>query len=350
MWKQFKNYFAIIAGRGRHCQRFRDYMTTTTPSKKILLLIIVSLIFLGGIIYALFYTAQTETYVAPVASVIIKNPVLDKDTDNDGLKDWEEQLWKTDPLNPDSDGDGTPDGQEIKTGRNPTLAGPNDKLDVDTITKKINTETEGDLTETDKFSRELFLRIIAAKEANTPPTEADLGNFLDASIRQEMNSQPVKTFERGDFQVDSAETPEKIKAYGERVAEIMTEKSPQPLEYELTIFERAQQNNDPKELQKLDPLIAQYQHNLSLLLKVVVPESALPNHIAFTNSVAGMAYSITWLKYIMTDPIKALPGVDAYDENASNFINSLQQFKSYFETAGVTFNDGDRGYNFFNKM
>jgi len=50
-----------------------------------------------------------------------------KDTDNDGLKDWEENLYKTDPLNPDTDGDGFIDGEEIDSGHNPLVKGPGDK-------------------------------------------------------------------------------------------------------------------------------------------------------------------------------------------------------------------------------
>lgn len=298
----------------------------------------------------LFYMEDTETYVATTVSTNTTNKLLAKDTDEDGLKDWEEQLWKTDPLNPDSDGDGTPDGEEIKSGRNPTIAGPNDKLDLDTIENKINTETESDLSETDKFSRDLFLKIIAAKKADAPPSEKDLENFLNASIEQEMKLQTIKNFDEGDFQVESVETPEKIKAYGEKIATIMNTKPRQPLENELVIFERAEQNNDPEELKKLDPLIAQYQWIEDSLLKTVVPESALSGHIAFTNSVAGMVYSITGFKYILTDPIRALPGVDVYDRNFSNFINSLLRFKSYFEVMDVVFEEGDLGYNYFDKL
>lgn len=325
-------------------------MTRIAPSKKTSLLALASLIFLGSLIYFLFYVKDTKTYVAPAVSVVTTNKILAKDTDEDGLKDWEEQLWKSDPLNPDSDSDGTPDGLEIKSGRNPTVAGPNDKLDLDTIENKINTETETDLSETDKFSRDLFLKIIAAKKADAPPSAEDLEKFLNASVLQEMKNQPVKTYGEGDFQVDKSETLEKIKAYGEKIAEIMNTKPPQPLEDELTIFERAETKNDPNELKKLEPLIDQYRWIESSLLKTVVPESALPNHIAFTNGVSGMAYSITGLRYIMTDPIRALPGVDTYDRNFANFINSLLQFKSYFETSGVIFEKGDRGYNYFNKL
>lgn len=48
------------------------------------------------------------------------------DTDNDGLKDWEEDLYKTDPLNPDTDNDGYLDGEEINSGHNPLVKGPDD--------------------------------------------------------------------------------------------------------------------------------------------------------------------------------------------------------------------------------
>ncbi|OGF23549.1 hypothetical protein A3D45_01890 [Candidatus Falkowbacteria bacterium RIFCSPHIGHO2_02_FULL_42_9] len=43
-----------------------------------------------------------------------------KDTDRDGLCDYEEKnIYGTDPRNPDTDGDGMKDGNEVKRGRNP---------------------------------------------------------------------------------------------------------------------------------------------------------------------------------------------------------------------------------------
>ena len=43
-----------------------------------------------------------------------------KDTDRDGLSDYEEKyLYGTDPKNPDTDHDGMNDGAEVKRGRNP---------------------------------------------------------------------------------------------------------------------------------------------------------------------------------------------------------------------------------------
>ncbi len=67
------------------------------------------------------------------------------DADNDGLKDWEEDLYKTDPLNPDTDNDGYLDGEEINSGHNPLIKSPGDQEmfyplplgDKYNITKKV---------------------------------------------------------------------------------------------------------------------------------------------------------------------------------------------------------------------
>lgn len=51
------------------------------------------------------------------------------DTDNDGLNDFDEvKKWETDPLDPDTDGDGYLDGQEVEGGYDPLGPG---RLDSD---------------------------------------------------------------------------------------------------------------------------------------------------------------------------------------------------------------------------
>src|SRR5688572_24074343 len=64
----------------------------------------------------------------------------EQDSDNDGLKDWEEILWQTDSNNKDTDSDGTSDGEEVKANRNPAKEFPNDQLSAsfsDIVTTKV---------------------------------------------------------------------------------------------------------------------------------------------------------------------------------------------------------------------
>lgn len=64
------------------------------------------------------------------------------DQDDDGLSDLVENVYKTKPDVADTDNDGVKDGQEVAEGRNPAVAGPNDKLaDVPLASEVLNTDT-----------------------------------------------------------------------------------------------------------------------------------------------------------------------------------------------------------------
>ena len=53
-----------------------------------------------------------------------------RDSDGDGLLDWEERLNGSDPFNADTDGDGTSDGKEVAAGRDPLKKGPDDQMPI----------------------------------------------------------------------------------------------------------------------------------------------------------------------------------------------------------------------------
>lgn len=89
------------------------------------------------------------------------------DSDNDGLPDWEENLRKTDPNNPDTDRDGTSDGEEVRAGRNPLKPTPNDREDeaiISTLAERRNTNKP--------MSSELF-RPNAKQPETAAPTKTE---------------------------------------------------------------------------------------------------------------------------------------------------------------------------------
>ncbi len=102
------------------------------PSRKFAIIALALLLAVGGLF--LFFGGEAmrrKTADAPQKEIVsgaVRGKNSQKDSDNDGLKDWEEVLWKTDPQNPDTDGDGTPDGEEVKLGRDPTIPAPGDKI------------------------------------------------------------------------------------------------------------------------------------------------------------------------------------------------------------------------------
>ena len=99
------------------------------------------------------------------AVAAIQKSLAEKDSDKDGLKNWEEALWGTDPNNSDTDGDGTPDGEEVGLGRNPTIKGPNDKVSPPVADTGENGSTQNEAsTATSRVARATFAQYLQAKQ------------------------------------------------------------------------------------------------------------------------------------------------------------------------------------------
>ena len=110
--------------------------------------------------------------------------VANADSDKDGLKDWEEALWKTDPKFSDTDGDGTPDGEEVAKKRNPTVRGPNDAMSSNQSTRDFlygeRGERQGNLTEqfTRAFSRAVGPRVLGRQGKLSASDMVGIANYL----------------------------------------------------------------------------------------------------------------------------------------------------------------------------
>jgi len=76
-------------------------------------------------------------------SAALKSEILEKDSDGDGLLDWEESLWGTDPFLVDTDGDGILDGEFVASRKK------------DKSTSQI--VADENLNFSEQFSRDFFL-------------------------------------------------------------------------------------------------------------------------------------------------------------------------------------------------
>jgi len=329
-----------------------------TKRKKIIwLLVCLAILAVAFLAWWLINKKKFDTTVPMVAGVesnnIDANAVLLADSDKDGLKDWEETLWKTDPSNPDSDSDSTSDGEEIKSGRDPLKKGPNDKLSQEDIQKKVvATTTEEDLTETDKFAREFFATYLSSQQSGEPIDQADYEKLLQEYLAEAQNKSDVRFYGASDFTVSTNETRDSIKRYGNDLANIFLKKQGEMnLENEVVIIDRYTKNNDPKELEKLKPLEEKYQKIETGLSEMNVPRSALILHIELINAISATKEGILAMQAVVTDPLRAIAGLNSYPDASGNIVPALRLVKKYLlDEKGVVFAQGDDGYVLFNAL
>ncbi len=337
-------------------------------------MILLSIIVALGIIFLFSYLSKaqkTKTALTQTETQTKVQEFMVLDTDGDGLKDWEEALWKTDPKVADTDKDGTSDGEEIDNNRDPlktNLASknvaPTDKIDQEIITnnKKVLDDFEK-LSETDKMGRLLFSQYLATKKIDQPLTNADISSIVQNTL-SEIPTLTFKQYTLFDLTVSSSATnTESIKKYGNDIAGIMmtdlfnkrlAEKSYDF--YGMTkirgIMQMLQDDVDQGAIDKafaeLSPIISDYKILITDLLKVPVPNNLANNHILLINSFELIRDNLSQIQKSVNN-IVVLPSLlTNYSANISNLWDAIAITRELLTNNKVIFTANDVGNQLFN--
>ena len=93
---------------------------------------LVILAFVAPLSLTLLFSAFTIPSSTPLSANVLEQIdtfSMNDDADGDGLSNRDENLWRTDWRDPDTDNDGYTDGEEVLSGHDPTVPGPNDFID-----------------------------------------------------------------------------------------------------------------------------------------------------------------------------------------------------------------------------
>lgn len=271
---------------------------------------------------------------------VVRDTVTQADTDSDGLHDWEETLWGTDPRNPDTDGDGEFDGAEVLANRNPRIAGPDDSLGTDMGAQIGSAATNT----TDRVAQDFFGQYIALKQQGVAIDE-DTQTQLAASVVEsipEVATEDVYTIT--DLELLSDDSGQAIQVYGNTIGEILSRHTPKSTAHELDIFANALSREDETILKQLDPIIAGYAGIIQDVATMPVPVSASKVHVAFLNELVRMHMVISKMRGVYDDPMQTLSVMGQYEMYLSNFSTSLDNLARYVISKGVRFTPSDPGY------
>lgn len=274
---------------------------------------------------------------------------IQTDTDGDGLRDWEEALWGTNPNDADSDGDGTRDKEEITAGRNPLIAGPDD-----VITMGITGKTEGEsvegtaqssavLPETERLAREAIATAFALKQKGTLDG-ASLEN-ISASLLNSFTAEAARneTYRLDQLSLNGDNSIEALKTYGNALAKLVLRYETQTIGNELAIVTQAMDSGDKEPLQKLLPLVSVYENLSRDLAAMKVPSDAAELHLSLINNFSMIAKSIANMVKIVDDPLTGIIGIGQYRNGTDTLIQLGKETRIFFLVHRVVFGSNDAG-------
>lgn len=266
------------------------------------------LLIAGGIKLGQMYQPEV-VYQVPENMVPIPSPFLhDKDSDEDGLPDWQEELSGTDPHNKDSDGDGTPDALPAEV-------------------------TEGlPQTATEAITERLISRYVALKQQDAYDPEkgkalaTDLINSLDISI-------PFTPHTRDEIKTVAPSTEQK-KNYETQVRNALA-----PLraftEPDLAIYARYVQNKDIASLAEVREHGLAYIQAGEKMMRVEPPSDIVDDHIEAANALSYFGATLQKMAERAEDPIAALSLLRTYNQAEQYLGFTIEVLGRYYRSTSA---------------
>jgi hypothetical protein len=235
-------------------------------------------------------TNATSSIVASLNSI---------DSDKDGLPDWQEVLYGTDPKSADTDKDGTPDGEEIKSNRDPLKANtavkgqePNDKISPELIANEQKvTEEYQKLNPIEKMARNLISNIIANQPASGQIDQTTMDSLVQKSIEDLPKKQFVSITKMSDLNLTSIDPKimhANLLVYAKSYY-VQTEIFRKIMGLDLEIVNDDISNDKAIDKEKIAFITSRYQNIIDNLVKMplpAIPESAgAKYHLAIINGL-----------------------------------------------------------------
>jgi hypothetical protein len=285
-------------------------------------------------VYIATYNLSPEEYLLSAA-----NKANNKDTDSDGLPDWQEILYGTDPKKADTDGDGTNDANEIKSGRDPLKenTAPIGQEFDDKITPEIianNNQTNGERSQqdsTDKTVHDLISDVLASQPTSGEMSQEQIDYLINNPLKDTTQEKYSGTTEESDLNFIE-ETPENLLTYSNNY-KTETEKLNQLLIRDNAIInsEATSEKEVRKKTEKITEIMLAYRTISNNLIKMPVPgnigSSISINHLKLINNLERLIEIDNHILGSMEDITFYIPDLANYQVTITELTNIVSNIE-----------------------
>lgn len=320
------------------------------PSRKIIPIFVACFLSLGLIFFAVtkdkwllaakdMRAGARESATASDAQILVEKALqnsAERDDDGDGLKNWEETFWKTDPKNPDSDGDGISDSEEVKEMQKNELTGAQTSQTNNSAAKASEPATK-----TDEISRNLFSEYLALKQSGGL-NQTSVQNLINRTVSQ-INSGDATLYSLSNIKTIPDSDSVGAKIYGNSLAAIRQKYKNLYRQQPIVIIGNSINFEDEASLESVRRAANLYKLEAEELLKLFVPQSLAVTHLNLVNNYISSSEGLRGLADLGTDPIRAIAGIQGHTGAASAEPAILFSISEFFLVRGIVFSPSEPG-------
>ncbi len=273
-------------------------------------------------VYQLYGSVSFTKYLTGNVGLLSQPlPTPDNDPDHDGLTNAQEAYWNTDPYNPDTDGDGFKDGEEVASGHDPTIPGPNDLLPQ--YQQNVTTRV-GNLVLSGLFEGSL--------KQDSPNFDTSVNQIIDEILAQSQIN--LGTVDPNHFTVVS-DTPDNERTYGKKVYPLLLDISKNDPKSLQSLLEAYKSVGDPTHVDH--PLLVNFfssqasalQNQIDQLSQVSVPQRWLAPHDRLVTFLKQIKKAYASLQNVQKDPFQSFVALSKLiDFLITDFTDVIKPFAS----------------------
>lgn len=308
-------------------------MKNYLPSKKficsIIVIVVLGVLFfiISGLIFKKNHFTASKNGQLQTENLTI-NDLLKKDSDGDGVMDWEEALWGTD-VNKKTSFDGIADAEYIKKRR--------EELKLTSGADSL-TQTGGTLNETDKFAQEFFASLSAMKQSGQ--IDKNTINNVSASLGQKIVDPMIADkYSIKDVKIGEGDGVEIQKAYYLTIKKLFEDYSKKGIGDEVEIMSILANSSATEDkiiyADNLDQIADAYQEYAQKMVETSVPQSLVLHHLKIANNANNTGIAVGNMVKVVDDPIVGLSGLAQYQKYSDELISSVGDLETILYNNGI---------------
>lgn len=289
---------------------FKKYL----PSKKFTasLITIIVVVALGFLIKEVFSFAKNlinknkdnngQVEVTTVADII------QEDSNNNGIPDWEEYIWGLDP---------TKNGPENKAF---ILA----KKKTMTESGEVAIDEEGRVISDNEMLSRSYLSTLMALQASDNLTEESI-NSLSEAIGQEItvSDLPDKYFAENLHIIETSN--DSLLLYYQEFIDIYVKYEALDVGNEMTLVSIGISSGDAQPLRAAKTIASYYKSMAEELSKIDIPSSVYKTHLKLINNIDKIADSLDGLTMSLANPILGMKSIILYNKYNNDFSTAMDE-------------------------
>ena len=279
-----------------------------------------------------------------------------KDSDGDGLPDWEESLYGTDPHKTDTFNLGMTDGEAVAKG----LIVPKAIADISVATSSPNSSNiidpslppapaEGTLTAA--FAKNFFTLYVSAKQAKggvalSESEVTDISNQAINSLSSAITSAP--DFKSAKDLNVSGSGADAMKDFAVNAEAVLHKNTSSAKKSEILYLQDAVQNKDATAVSYIAEISKGYRDSAAGLAALAVPRELAADHLLLVNSMMRISEITNDFTRVNTDTLATILALQQYPQAVQSLGTAFIHIGQIYKSAGISLSAGTPGASFVN--